>query len=114
MPFRYRSIVAGVALGGLSAFLSSHPAMLFRLDPNLFTRFVKSIGIALVVPGILAAMIAGNAHNFALWLAATVNFLFWFGFAWLVGLFLIKLRQLRQAIAAVNMSRDKPSSLGSE
>lgn len=88
--------------------------MLFRLNPNLFMRFVKSIGIALVVPGIMAAMIAGNAHNFALWLAATVNFLFWLGFALLVGLFLNRLRQLRRAIAAVNMSRDKPSSLGSE
>jgi hypothetical protein len=114
MGFRYRSIIAGVALGSLSAFLSNHLAALFHADPAFFMRVMKAIGVALVVPGVIAAIIAGNAHDFALWLAATVNFLFWLGFALLVGLFIARLRQLRRAISAVTISRDKPSSLGSE
>lgn len=114
MAFRYRSIIAGVALGGLSAFLSNHLAALSHADPAFFMRVVKAVGIALVVPGVIAAIVAGNAHAFAIWLAATVNFLFWLGFVWLVGLFITRLMQLRRAIAAVNISRDKPSSLGSE
>lgn len=114
MAFRYRSIVAGVALGSLSAFLSYHLAALTHADPALPMRTIKAIGIALVVPGVIAAIIAGNSHSFALSLAAVVNFLFWFGFAWLVGLFLTRLLQLRRAIATVNVSRDRPSSLGSK
>src|SRR5579863_1297459 len=112
MGFRYRSIVVGVALGSLSTFLSFHLATLFRLDPNLLMRALQAIGIALVVPGVIAAIIVGNAHAFALWLAAAVNFLFWFGFAWLVGLFITRLLELRRAIAAVRISRNKPSSMG--
>ena len=73
-------------------------------------RVTKAVGIAMVVPGIIAAIIAGNVHTFALWLAATVNFLFWSGFAWLVGLFLTRLLQLRRAIAAVKVSADKPGA----
>ncbi len=114
MGFRYRSIVAGITLGSLSAFLSYHLATLFHFHANLFIRAINAVGISLVVPGLMAAIITGNARASSIWLVAAVNFIFWFGFAWLVGLFIIRLMELRRAIAAVRISRGKASSLRSE
>jgi hypothetical protein len=88
-------------MGSLSAFLTYHLGALFHSDPSSLMRLLKAAGVALVVPGIVAAMLLGNVHAFALSLAAVVNFVFWFAFTWLVGVFIIKIIQLRRAIAAV-------------
>ncbi|SRR6266567_3989973 len=100
---RYRNIVAGVVPGSVSVLLTYHLGALFHPDPNLVMRALKAAGIALIVPGILAAMVAGSVHSFHLYIAAVVNFLFWFCFGWLVALFVAKLIELRRALAAVRV-----------
>ena len=80
MGSRYRNIVAGLALGGASLFLTFHLRNLVGLDPSVIMRALKAAGFALVVPGLIMAILVGNVHAFRLSLVATVNFLFWFGF----------------------------------
>jgi len=126
---RYRSIVAGVLVGSLSVFLTYHLEFLFHTDPNAVVRALKAAGFAIVVPGIIAAMLIGNVHTFHLYISAAVNFVFWLGFAWLCGVFVSKLIELRRAIAqaaggpdngvpadgSLSVGRsDRSSSLGSE
>jgi len=100
---RYLRIAAGGALGSASVLLTCNLAALFRPDSLLVMRALKAAGVALVVPGILAAMVFGNVHSFRIYLAATVNFLFWFAFVWLLGIFVTKLLVLRRALAEVRV-----------
>jgi hypothetical protein len=40
---------------------------------------------AVVFPGLLGSMaIAGNVHAFSLWIAAGINFIFYFTFVWII------------------------------
>jgi hypothetical protein len=109
---RYRNMLAGTVPGMVSLLLTFHLQTLFHADPNIAVRITKAVGIALVIPGLIAAILAGDAHSFRLSLAATVNFVFWFGFGWLVAIFIQKLVELRRAIAAVEISGDTSSSHG--
>ena len=101
MGARYRSIIAGLVMGGLSLFLTFHLRSLFAMDSNFMMRALKATGFALVVPGLIAGILTGNVHSFRLSVVATVNFIFWFGFAWLFATFIAKLIELRRAIAEV-------------
>lgn len=99
----FRSIFAGVVLGSVSIFLTYHLELLFHAGSNVIAQAFKAAGIAMVVPGIIAAMAVGNLHSFRLYLSAAVNFVFWLGFAWLFGICVRKLIVLRRAIAAVKV-----------
>jgi len=117
---RYRRIVAGLVLGGVSVFLTFHLRSLVFMDPNIVMRALKAAGVAFVIPGIMFALIGENVHAlrhasgssqpFGLPVMATVNFLFWFGFGWLFATFVSMLIQLRRAVAAVGVKRAGSSS----
>lgn len=113
MSVRYRSIVAGFILGCVSVFVTLHLNSLVAIDSNIAVRTLKAAAFALAVPGLIVALLAGNAHAFRPSIMAGVNFIFWFGFGWLFATFLAKFFQLRRAIAAVGTS-DRSSSLGSQ
>ena len=98
---RYRGILAGLALGSVSLFLTFHLRSLFATDPAIGVRAVKAAGFTLVVPGLLTAILVGNVHAFRLSIMGAVNFLFWFGFGWLFATLIAKLIELRRAIAMV-------------
>jgi hypothetical protein len=112
---RYRSIVAGLVLGGVSVFLTFLLRSLVFMDPNIVMRALKATGVAFVVPGLMFALIvenvhalrhaAGNSQPFGFPVMASVNFLFWFGFGWLFATFVSMLTQLRRAIAAGGLTR---------
>jgi hypothetical protein len=110
MAARYRSIIAGLALGCISLPLSFHLGSLFAMDSNILMRALKAAGFAMVVPGLVAAILAGSVQAFRLSLVAMVNFVFWFGFGWLFATFVSKLIELRRAIAAVEAPADRSSS----
>jgi uncharacterized protein (DUF2342 family) len=107
---QYKGMVVGIALGAVSVFLTYHLTALFQADPNLAVKALKTVGIALILPGLIAAIVLGDVHTLRLWIAAIVNFLFWFGFSWLFGVLVEKLLKLRHAIAAVG----SPGSLSAE
>jgi hypothetical protein len=107
---RFGRIVAGVALGSVSLFLTYHIRDLIVMDPNLVMRALKAAGLALVVPGLIAGILMGNIDAFRLWPVAAVNFVFWFGFGWLVATFISKFIKLRRAIAAVGVLADRSVS----
>lgn len=98
---RYGRIIAGVALGSVSLFLTYHLRDLLQMDPNLVMRALKAAAFTLVVPGLIAGIVMNNYHAFRPWAMAAVNFLFWFGFGWLFATFVSKLIKLRRALAAV-------------
>ena len=110
---QFRGIVAGIVLGSAAVYLTFHLRNLFSLDPNLVMRAMKAVGVSLVVPGLLAGIASGNVHLFRPWVMSVINFVFWFGFGWLVGVFVDKLIRLRRAIAAAAAPGDRSSSLGS-
>ena len=95
----YKSLATGIALGCLSLFFTYRLPPLVATDGNTAIRALKAIEFALIAPGILVTLAMGNFHAFRLEAAAAANFLFWFGFAWLVGFFITQLFKLRQAIA---------------
>lgn len=101
MAARYRSIIAGLVLGCVSLLLTFQLNRLVVMDTNIVLRALKAAGFALVVPGLIVGVLAGNVHAFRLSLVAVVNFLFWFGFGWLCATFFAKLIELRRAIAAL-------------
>src|ERR1700676_5306747 len=121
---RYKGMVVGIVLGGVSVFLTCHLGYLFHANANLIMRALKTAGVALIVPGLIAGIAVGNVHTFRLWIVGVVNFLFWFGFGSLFGIFVEKLFKLRQAIAAARVpstgvsgplsagQSDRSSSLG--
>jgi hypothetical protein len=113
MAVRYRGIIAGLVLGCVSLLLTFHLNGLFTLGSNVLMRTLKAAGFAIVVPGLIAAIVAGNVHTFRLPVMAAVNFVFWFGFGWLFATFIAKLIELRRAISAVGVPSDRSSSLGS-
>lgn len=120
---RYWRIVTGLVLGGVSVFLTFHLRSLVLTDPNIGMRALNAAGVAFVIPGIMFALIVENVHAlrhavgssqpFGLPVMTTVNFLFWFGFGWLLATFVSMLIQLRRAIAAVGVKRADSSSPGS-
>ena len=122
MVARYRNTIAGLIPGCVSLFLSFHLRSFFAIDPNFVMRALKTLGFALVVPGLIVAILAGNSRSFSLPLMAAVDFVFWFGFGWLLATFITKLIELRRVIRAsgsLNGSlsgrrSDGPSSRGSE
>ena len=81
---------------------------------NPLLMALRWVAFALVVPGMFAELVTGTIYMSPLWAIAAINFLFWFGFAWLVGVFLSKLAQLRRALAASRIPGDGSSSLGSK
>jgi hypothetical protein len=110
---RFAKITPGAALGSVSAILTYHLVNLLAMDPNLMLRVLKTVGLALVIPGLIAALASGDLYAVPLWAQAGVNFLFWFGFSWLFATFVSKFIKLRRAIAAVGDPTDRSSSLGS-
>ena len=97
---QYRGIFAGVVLGSISLFLTYHVPILITMDSNLMLRVLSWAAAALVVPGMFVELVTGAVYRFPWWTIAAMNFLFWFGFGWLFGIFVDKLLKLRQAIAA--------------
>jgi hypothetical protein len=72
---------------------------------SLESHAVESLGYTGLVfastvafPGLLGSMaIAGNVHAFSLWIAATVNGVFYFGLCWIIcALFNVIMRKLRR------------------
>ena len=98
MAARYRNIMAGIVPGAVAAFLTYHSEFLFHPDTSFGIRAIKTVGIAMVIPGILAVMTVGIRHSLRLSIVAPVNFLFWFGFGWLCAIFIAKLIKLRRAM----------------
>jgi hypothetical protein len=110
---RYRSIFAGVIMGSVSFFLTYHLRDLILMDPNVVIRGLKTAAFSLVVPGLVVGLVSGKVRAFAPSMIAIINFLFWFGFGWLLSTFITKLVNLRRAIAAAGVPSDRSSSLGS-
>jgi hypothetical protein len=110
---RYGRIIAGFALGGVSAFLTYHLGSFFQFDTNVVLRALRAAAFAFVVPGLIAGIVIGNLHALHSWAMAAINFAFWFGFGWLFATFISKFIKLRRAIAAVGAPSDGSSSLGS-
>jgi hypothetical protein len=114
---RYRSIVAGLVLGGVSVFLTFHLRSLAFIDPNIVMRALRTAGVAFVIPGLMFALVvenvhalryaAGNSQPFGFPVMATANFLFWFGFGWLFATLASLLTELRRAIAAGSVTRTR-------
>ena len=79
-PSRWPLIVA-LAAGIVSALLSvslEHSAYSFTGDSGYFIT-------AALFPGLLGSMaIAGNVHAFNLWIAAAINFIFYFLVVWMI------------------------------
>jgi hypothetical protein len=98
---RYRSIIVGVVLGSLALFLTYHSGNFVATDPNPVMRALNAVAFAMVVPGFVAAIAMGKLEAGPFWIVAAVNFLFWFGFGWLIATFVTKFLKLRRAIAAV-------------
>jgi|SRR5665213_1293214 len=72
---------AGIITAVLSASLE-HRVALFYGD-------VGFIVTAVFFPGLLGSIaIAGSAHAFSLWIAAGINFFFYFALIWIIALFL--------------------------
>ena len=74
-------LVVALGFGIMSALLSislEHRAALLFGDAGFIIT-------AVVFPGLLGSMvIAGNVHAFSLWLAAGINFVFYFTLVWII------------------------------
>ncbi|KAA6465141.1 hypothetical protein DYQ86_04095 [Acidobacteria bacterium AB60] len=120
MRRQYKNLIAGLALGSLSLLLTFQLRSLIPMDPGIMLRALKAAGFALVVPGLIPAVLTRNPLALRVPVMGTVNFLFWFGFGWLFATFVTKIAQLRRAIAAVGTSaapasaERSSSSLGQE
>jgi flagellar biosynthesis protein FliQ len=121
MSPKYRSIVAGLALGALSLFPTFHLRDALQIDASFAIRVLQAAGVALVVPGLLAILVASKIQALrqivtstmlSIWVMAGVIFLFWFGFGWLFATFVAAIMRLRRAIASVGVSGGKSSTLG--
>ncbi|HWE84373.1 MAG TPA: hypothetical protein VG267_05480 [Terracidiphilus sp.] len=90
-------LAAGVLIGALAAALTFTIGRLMSIAPNLALRWLETAAFTLIVPGATLQLVAArNSHSLPAWVAATSNFVFWLGFAWLFGFLLGELRrQLR-------------------
>lgn len=79
-PLRWPMLVA-LGVGMVTALLSISLAH----SASLFFGNAGSIITALLFPGILGSIaFAGNAHAFSLWIAAGINFIFYFVLVWII------------------------------
>jgi ABC-type transport system involved in multi-copper enzyme maturation permease subunit len=92
---RHKSFAAGLVFGSLAAFLTWRFAEIFFSAPvNPFMRAVYSLVQAIVLPGAISAFFIERSSGVShLWQAVLINFVFWFAFAWIVGVLLGTLRK---------------------
>ena len=90
---RYKNPLAGVVLGALAAAITARFDWLMHIAGNPIQSALYLAAEALALPGwVYAILIGRSSHSIHLWLAAIVNFVFWFGFAWLFATLVDKLR----------------------
>lgn len=94
-----KSFVVGLVLGILSIAATMQVGELAFIPAGLWIRALQSAAFALLLPGILCSLwISGGVHSFHLWIAALVNFVFWFTFGWSVGVLSGRIRSLWNAL----------------
>jgi len=94
-------LAAGVLIGAPAAALTFTIGRLVFAAPNFVLRWLQPAAFTLVVPGATVDFVtARTSHSLPVWVAATSNFIFWLGFAWLFGFLLGKLRQQIRLLAS--------------
>ncbi len=64
------------------------------ISENPILAAAQNVFFYLLFPGMLGSMAAGgNAHAWALWIAAAINGIIYFGLAWLLGTLLARIRK---------------------
>jgi len=96
--FTYRKrLLAGIAVGCLSAVLSFDVHALSKLSSIELFDMIEFFGRVLVVPGVLLAIaVTGSVHGFPLWITAVGNFAFWVAACWLLGALYSRLQQRKR------------------
>lgn len=98
---RNRTLAASALLGGLAAGLTLSIERLTYPASSIFVHALQTAALALMIPGVLIAFTLGKPPgHLPYWIAALFNFAFWFGFAWLFGFLLGKLRQQIRILAS--------------
>ena len=97
-----KSIIAAGLVGIVPALLTLSLEKIGALTLNPVMNALPGEGIVFLLPGMLGAMaVSGNAHAFHLWLAAILNFAFYFLISWavavLIGSVLLRFKVSRRA-----------------
>ena len=96
-----KNAAACVVMGVIAAAVTFNIERISTHSSNLIERWLQSIAVTLVMPGLLADFFAGRSgHNLSLWMAASCNFAFWLAFAWLFSFLVSKLRQQIRLLAS--------------
>lgn len=99
---RNRTLAASALLGGLAAGLTLSIDRLAYPASSMLVHALQTVALALMVPGVFLVFALGKPPgHLPYWIAALFNFAFWFGFAWLFGFLLGKLRQQIRILASL-------------